>query len=136
MYFIYTRLLQLLDRKRNEWFYSQLKILNIRLAQLLHFNTTIVQYSPAVTLAPVTLFLQCDILNWVQKKFELSYFLTPSYTFCSFSPQLRYFFLFSLQLSYFFAHLTRYVSTIRPRSQWAQDPSQLKIPVSPGYCFK
>ena len=49
------------------------------------------------------------ILNWVKKKFELSYF---------------------------FAHVTRYVFTIRPRSQWSQDPSQPKIPVSPQYCFK
>jgi hypothetical protein len=65
------------------------------------------------------------------KKFELSYFLTPSYTICSFFPPVKLFLPFSPQLSYFFALVTRYVSTIRPRSQSTQDPSQPKIPVSP-----
>ena len=91
----------------------------------------IVQQSPAVTLPPVTLYSQLRYFELGPKKFELSYFLTPSYAICSFFPPVTLFLPFSPQLSYFFAHVTRYVSTIRPRSQSAQDPSQPKIPVSP-----
>jgi hypothetical protein len=90
-----------------------------------------VQYSPAVTLPPVTLFSQQRYFELGPKKFELSYFLTPSYTICSFFPPVKLFLPFSPQLSYFFALVSRFVSTIRPRSQSTQDPSQPKIPVSP-----
>ena len=48
------------------------------------FSDFKVQYSPAVTLPPVTLFSQQRYFELGPKKFELSYF-------SSFPPQLRYF---------------------------------------------
>ena len=90
-----------------------------------------VQYSPAVTLPPVTLFSQLRYFELGPKKFELSYFLTPSYAICSFFPPVTLFPPFPPQLSYFFTHMMPQVHRYVSRSQSTQDPSQPKIPVSP-----
>ena len=98
-----------------------LKIIFTNVISILKVNETVVpkcfQIFSCCTVLPhsyathsYTIF--AAMLFWIgSKKIELTYFLTPSYPICSFFPPVKL----------FIAHMTRYVSTIRPRSQSALD---------------
>ena len=76
------------------------------------FSDIFLLYSTAPQLRYPSCTIFAAMLFWIgSKKIELSYFLTPSYAICSFFPPVKL----------FIAHMTRYVSTIRPRSQSALD---------------
>ena len=106
--------------ERFSWFLIRKVILKVQILQTLRRLLIILEgltmtwfsekclsnYHYPLRYPQLSYFCSNAILKWVQKKFELSYF-PPSYTI--FSPQLRYFPLFSPQLHYFFPQVTLFL---------------------------